>query len=119
MGIFFLQSFTLINADNDYPIPAFDPLPEGAVLDVAKLPTRNLSIRVNASPMSPDQVKIAYNGDESFRIDSRYPYAFTAEKEGNYPAWKLAPGAHTITATPVVEGVDGTPLTLNFYIVEQ
>ena len=114
-----IESFTLINADNDYPIPAFDPIPEGAVLDYATLPTRHLSIRVNANPMSPDRVKIAYNGDDSFLTEYSYPYAFPSEKNGNYTGWKLDPGAHAITATPVVNDVDGTPLTLNFSIVEQ
>jgi hypothetical protein len=113
-----IESFTLINADNNDAIPAFDPIPEGAVLDVAKLPTRNLSIRVNANPMSPDQVKIAYGGNKSYHVDSNYPFAFTAEKNGNYAAWKLALGAHAITATPVVKGVAGTPLTVNFRLVD-
>ena len=114
-----IESFTLINADNDYAIPAFDPIPEGAVLDYATLPTRHLSIRVNANPMSPDRVKIAYNGDDSFLTEYSYPYAFPSEKNGNYTGWKLDSGTHTITATPVVNDVDGTPLTLNFSIVEQ
>ena len=108
-----IESFTLINADNNYPIPAFDPVGEGAVLDYATLPTSNLSIRANASPMSPDQVRFAYNGDPSFQVENNYPYDFTAA----YTPWELGPGAHTITATSVVDGVDGTPLTLNFSIV--
>ena len=88
-------------------------------MDYATLPTRHLSIRVNANPMSPDRVKIAYNGDDSFLTEYSYPYAFPSEMNGNYTGWKLDSGTHTITATPVVNDVDGTPLTLNFSIVEQ
>ena len=67
--------------------------------------------------MSPDQVRFAYGGDPSFHVENNYPYAFTAEKDA-YTAWELGLGAHTITATSVVDGVDGTPWTLNFTIAD-
>ena len=35
-----VTSFTLINADTDQPIAAFDPLTDGATLNLTQLPTQ-------------------------------------------------------------------------------
>jgi len=40
-------SFSLINADSNVPIPNFDPLTDGASLDLSTLPINRLSIRAN------------------------------------------------------------------------
>ena len=37
-----VNSFTMINADTDAPVAAFDPLTNGAVLNLVTLPTANL-----------------------------------------------------------------------------
>jgi hypothetical protein len=42
-----VSDFTLIDADRDEPIPAFDPVPDGATVNLATLPTRNLNLRAN------------------------------------------------------------------------
>jgi len=52
-----VTSFTLINADTDKPIGQFELLKDGAVLDLAKLPTKNLNIRANTLPAKVGSVQ--------------------------------------------------------------
>ena len=44
-----VNSVTLINADTNQPIAGYDPLPNGATLDLSTLPTDNLNIRANCA----------------------------------------------------------------------
>ena len=49
-------SLSLINADTDKPISGYDPLPNGAKLDLATRPTRRRNIRANTDPASVGSV---------------------------------------------------------------
>jgi len=42
-----ITGFTLMNADNDQPVPGHTILSNGELIDLAKVPTQNLSIRAN------------------------------------------------------------------------
>jgi regulation of enolase protein 1 (concanavalin A-like superfamily) len=110
---------TLINADTDQPITA--SLSNGAVLDFAALPTRNLSIRANTTPAAVGSVRFAYDGNANFKIENSAPYAIAGDQNGtDYLPWTPTLGAHTLTATPYTAadlgGVAGTPLTINFTV---
>src|SRR5207249_3828992 len=50
-------SFSLIDADSDQPVAAFDPIPEGASINLSQTPSRNLSIRANTEPATVGSVK--------------------------------------------------------------
>ncbi|MHC4681136.1 MAG: hypothetical protein ACYTEK_20850, partial [Planctomycetota bacterium] len=47
-----VYGFTLINAENNCPIPEYDPIPEGATLNLSSLPTQSLNIRANSNLMA-------------------------------------------------------------------
>ena len=119
-----VTSLTLFNADTDLPLAGYDPLPGGATLNLATLPTRNLNIRANTSPATVGSVRFAYDGNANYRTENIAPYAIggdngqTPSGTPNYNAWTPAVGSHTLTVTPYAQGGGsaGTPLTLTFTV---
>jgi hypothetical protein len=115
-----IDSFTLMNADLDTPI--LDPLPDGAVLNLAALPTRNLNLRVNTAPSVVGSVRFDYDGNPDYRIESAAPYTIGGDSSGDYLAWTPSVGAHTLTAIPYSgsggTGTPGTSKTLGFSVVD-
>ena len=113
-------SFTLIDADKNQAISAYDPIPAGAVINLQELPTSNLNIRANTTSDKVGSVKFAYKGQENFRIENLPPYALHSDKNGNYHGWKPALGSHTVTATSYskdnAKGEQGLPSTITFTI---
>ncbi len=61
----------------------FDPIPDGAVINVTQLPSRNLSIRANTSP---DVVgSVAFNLDSSYtHVENVVPYALFGDFQVDY-----------------------------------
>src|SRR5215813_8310444 len=56
-----VNSLTLINADTDMPVAGFDPIPNGATIDLSALPTVNLNIRANTTPASTGSVRFGFD----------------------------------------------------------
>ena len=117
-------SFTLINADTDSPIPGYDPLPNGATLNLATLPTRRLNIRANTAPSTVGSVRFGYDSNANYRIENGNPYELASDSAGyNYTAWTPSLGTHSVTATPYTQasagGTRGTAKTQSFTVVDQ
>jgi glucose/arabinose dehydrogenase len=104
-----VTSFTLINADTDQPIPGYDPLPNGATLNLTRLPTRNLNIRANTSPSATGSVRFAYDATANFHTDNGAPYSLVGDpaNPAAIPAWTPTSGTHTVRATAFT-GADAT-----------
>lgn len=121
-----VTSLTLFNADTDLPIAGYDPLPSGATLNLATLPTKNLSIRANTNPATVGSVRFAYDGNANYHLEGLPPYAIagdnglTSSGTPNYNAWTPAVGSHTLTVTPYTGGgaggTAGTSLTVTFTV---
>ena len=94
-------SFTLIDTVSDEPIPAFDPMPQGAILDLSVLPSE-LSIRANLS-QEAGSVVFGLNDEAGFQTESFSPYALCGDVEGNYFDCKLPFGEHVVVATSYSE----------------
>jgi len=118
-----VASFTLINSDDDVPVPGFNPMPEGAVLDKSVLPA-NLTIRANISPLLMDSVVLNLDGTPVTR--TQWPYSLATVSTGagtgdspsyDYAATTLSQGSHALTATPKRGTSSGQSLTLNFSVV--
>jgi hypothetical protein len=118
-----VTSFTLIDADTDTPVPGYDPIPDGAVLSVATLPT-NVTFRANTSPLLVGSVTIGLDGNNVTR--TQWPYSLGATTTGagigdsptyNYSPNVLTIGNHVLTATPYQGATPGTPLSLSFSVV--
>ena len=121
-----VTSLTLFNADTDLPIAGYDPLPAGAVLNLATLPTKNLNIRANTNPATVGSVRFTYDGNANYHLEGLAPYAIggdnglTASGTPNYNAWTPAVGSHTLVVTPYTKGggggTAGTPVTVAFTV---
>ena len=120
-----VTSLTLFDADTDLPLAGYDPLPAGATLNLATLPTRNLNIRANTSPATVGSVRFNYDGNANYKVESLAPYAIggdngTVDGRPNYNAWTPAVGSHTLVVTPYTQGgaggVAGTPLSVPFTV---
>ncbi len=117
-----VTGFTLIDADTDQPVAGFDPLPDGAVLNLATLPSRNLNVRANTSPSPVGSVRFALDGNANYRTESAVPYALAGDAAGDYAAWTPGLGAHSLAATPYDQaggaGTAGTASTVDFTVVD-
>jgi subtilisin family serine protease len=117
-----IQSLTLINADTEQSISGFNPMPNGATLNLATLPSRNLSIRANASPTRVGSVQFALDG-QVIKTENSVPYAIAGDRNGaDYLPWTPALGTHTLTVTPYsgskAGGTAGAPLTITFTVTD-
>jgi len=114
-----VASFTLINAETDRPIRGFEKLTGEVTLDLAKLPTRKLSLAANVFG-NTGSVRFSLDGETNFRTESSAPYALAGDTNGDYNPWTPTPGAHTIVATPFAgagaRGKQGKPLTLRLKV---
>ncbi|MHC4504193.1 MAG: hypothetical protein ACYTFI_12875 [Planctomycetota bacterium] len=118
---FAVESFTLMNADTDRPIADFDPIPDGATLDLAKLPTRKLNIRADTDPAKVGSVAFRLNGKEKLKEDIG-PYALAGDIDGDYRPWTPRQRTHTLTATPYpaarARGKAGKECTITFTVID-
>jgi chitodextrinase len=117
---FGVDSVTLIDADTDEPVPGFETIPDGAVLDYATLPTTHLNFRANTSPAVIGSVRFALDANANFRTESTAPYAFAGDSAGNFNVWTPAVGGYTLSVTPYsgsgATGAAGAALTLHFQV---
>ncbi|SOD98547.1 lamin tail domain-containing protein [Spirosoma fluviale] len=116
-----LVGFSLINADTEQEIKLLTPDEQ---LNLASLPTRNLNIRANTSPVTVGSVKFSLSGSQSQNVtETVAPYALFGDVAGNFNTWVPLVGSYTLTATPYSgsggSGTAGTPLTLSFTVVNQ
>ncbi len=113
-----VASLTLIDADTDQPI---NQLRSADVLDLAMLPTRNLSIRADVSGSPIGSVRFDLNG-KTVRAENAAPYVLSGDRSGDVHAWTPAVGGHTLTVTPFASanatGVGGAPLSLGFTVID-
>lgn len=109
----------LVNADTDEDI---GPINHGDIIDYAAIGTRNLSVRADTSPAGVGSVVFGLDGEPSYALESVAPYALAGDTSGDYQPWTLAPGAHTLTATPYAAagggGAAGRALVRSFTIVD-
>jgi predicted extracellular nuclease len=112
--------FILVNADTDTDI---GPLNDGDTIDLASLPTSNLSVRAVTSPEEVGSVRFGLDTDSNYRTDNNAPYSLGGGSGGNFHPVTLSIGSHTLTATLYTRGsangLAGTPLTITFTISPQ
>ena len=111
----------MINADSDQDI---GPLTDGAALSLATLPTQNLNVRVNTSPVTVGSVVFMLTGGQiQNRTETTPPYSLFGDVSGDYNPWTPPVGSYTLKATPFSgsggAGTAGTSLTVNFTVASQ
>lgn len=112
-----VRSITLVNADNGQPIPGFDPIVEDAILDLATLPTTNITIRANTEGQ-PGSVQFSLNNTTNFHTDNTKDFFI---REIGPDAWNPDKGDYMLTTTPYLladaQGIKGNEITVNFKII--
>jgi hypothetical protein len=114
-----VTTFGLIDADSDRPIEGFGSIPDGAILNLAALPTLNLNIVANTSgPV--ESVRFEMDG-VTLIVENEPPYALVGNAGDDFYPWTPLPGQHTLTAVPYLanaaEGETGDPLTITFTVL--
>ncbi len=95
-----IESYTLIDADTDMPVPGFDPLNRYDTNYIAlSVVGKNLNIRANTSqgPVCGGAVHFELDG-APFGTENVYPYALAGDIEGDYLNWTPSAGTHIIAA---------------------
>ncbi|OJJ14972.1 hypothetical protein BKI52_41195 [marine bacterium AO1-C] len=115
-----VTSFTLINAETNADL--FD-LTNGQTINLATLPTDQLNIRANTSPVTVGSVYFYENGTLS-RKENSAPYAFKGDDgAGNYDSYTPDLGSITLEAIPFTgrngSGTEGTALTVQITFIDQ
>ncbi len=113
-----VTSFTLIDADSNQPIPGYEILADGAVIDPTSLPTSHLNIRANTDPQNVGSVSFVL--DDYTHVENIPPFALFGNLGSNYLDGELAPGSHVLSAIPFSEngagGSAGTGLRISFTV---
>jgi len=116
-----VTSFTLVDSQTDQDIRT---LTNNDTIDLSVDGT-NLNIRANTNPPTVGSVRFIRtnpNGSTTTRTESVLPYAMNGDNNGDYFTWTPALGNFTLTATPYDQsggnGTAGTPLTINFDVVD-
>ncbi|HYG75192.1 MAG TPA: FecR domain-containing protein [Planctomycetota bacterium] len=119
-----ISGLSLLNADTGKVIDGFDPIAEGATINLSTLPSRNLNILIRTRPEVVGSLKIEINGVPNKSPENAPPYAvFGDDFKGNFTAWRPNAGKYSIRVTPYTgksyAGEAGTAFTLNFQVVEK
>ncbi|RDC61745.1 Ig-like domain-containing protein [Adhaeribacter pallidiroseus] len=114
-------SFTLINADTDQPIQT---IANGATLNLATLPTKNLNIQANTEPTMVGSVVFNLSGKQVYnKTETGAPYSLFGDILGDYKPWVPATGSYQLKCTPYSgasgSGAVGAALTISFNVVNQ
>lgn len=112
-------SFTLVNADTNQDI---GPLGNGAMINLAQLPTRNLNVRANTTPAIVGSVRFGLDNNANFKLENTAPYALAGDNNGDYHPWTPSVGTHSLTAVAFsaidAGGTAGAELRISFQVVD-
>src|SRR5229473_48654 len=111
-----VSSLTLVDTDTYLAISPFDPIASGATINLATLPTRNLTIRANTSPATVGSVKFDLIESAYSNTVNTSPYYLC----GPVPCSNLGVGLHSLTTTPYMSsnasGAAGTSMSISFSV---
>ncbi|MGI9546586.1 MAG: HYR domain-containing protein [Flavobacteriaceae bacterium] len=114
-----VTGFVLVDAENNRDIMTLE---EGWVVDLLALPRTNFNIRANVT-RDVGSVALRLTGAiKTYRTENKAPFSLFGDSGGNYYSGHLPIGSYELTATPYTRsnlgGLTGTPLTINFTIIE-
>ncbi|QNF35652.1 S8 family serine peptidase [Adhaeribacter swui] len=110
-----ILDFVLIDADSRQIIQV---LHTGDVLNLTRLPSRNVYIQARTGPAKIGSVLIDFNDNQV--IENKLPYVYPGAMAEFF---KLTEGSYTLTAVPYSQakgqGNEGVPSTISFRAVEE
>ena len=89
-------TLSLVNTNTNAPISGFNPLTDGAVVDVS-IVGNDLSIIANASE-EVEKVIFSYNGQQGYRVEGVAPFAINGDIGVNIQPWDYELGDNQVTA---------------------
>jgi len=108
-----VASLTLIDAERDRPIAAYDPIPPGARISFAAIGTRKLNVRANVRGVAGAAVQSVgwtLDGEKiGVRHEHLHPFAMKGDREGDYYEWRPEVGTHVIEAQAHTDDRLGAP----------
>ncbi|MGB3466042.1 MAG: choice-of-anchor D domain-containing protein, partial [Cyclobacteriaceae bacterium] len=113
-------TFSLIDADLDVVI---SELKDGDVINLDNYPTNSFNIVANTNPETVGSVIFDFNGQARFKRENGLPYAIAGDRRNgtDFNSFELPLGENTVTATAFTDrngrGKSGTPLTVNFTVI--
>src|SRR5687768_10356813 len=115
-----VTSLTLLNADTDQPVVGLENFVDGAVLDLATLPTTRLNVLANVTA-DVSSVNFGYDANPNHQLENNAPFAFASDAGGDFKPWTPALGTHTMTVTPYTAdnrlGTAGEAVTVTFTVI--
>lgn len=118
-----VNTFTLINAATEQPVPGFDPLYSNAVIDLSDLASQGVTqFNIRANTFQPTAGSVRFDYDSTAVVfNTGAPYSLGGEASPtDYNALTLTTGTHVLRATPYSEangaGVGGVPLVIRFTV---
>jgi hypothetical protein len=107
-----------MNTDTAQPISQFDPIVSGATINLATLPTQNLTIRANTSPGKVGSVEFDLVESAYLMTVNTPPYYLCASA----PCSNLGVGLHSLTTTPYTgsnaSGAAGSSMSISFSVID-
>ncbi|MEM7513984.1 MAG: hypothetical protein AAF388_23855, partial [Bacteroidota bacterium] len=116
-----IDYISIINSTTDQPIGRLE---DGGFINIFDYPGGlNLDAEVISCP-EVGSMRFVMTGDGTHsRTESKAPYAFAGDSNGDYRDYFFTPGNYTLTVTPYSEsganGTAGTPLIINFTVINQ
>ena len=105
-----VASLSLVQAKSGKPIALCDPMPADVVIELDKLPTRDVAFRANTAP----------SGVGSLHYDLHGPQAERKAAGSAAASWPLSVGPHSLTVTPYAKsnlgGGAGVPLVQHYVV---
>ena len=113
-----VSSLTLVDTDTDQPIPQFNPIASGSTINLATLPSHNLTIQANTSPATVGSVAFDLVNSGYLNTVNTPPYDLC----GSVPCSNLGVGLHSLTTTPYMgsnaSGGAGKSMSISFSVVD-
>ncbi|HYP15419.1 MAG TPA: DUF5060 domain-containing protein [Bryobacteraceae bacterium] len=94
-----VASLTLMDAVTNRPIPGFDPIQPGAVVDRSALRVLHMNVRANPGTAPVGSVYFSTNFGLT-RLENSAPYSLAGDADGDYAGWTPAAGTYAVSATP-------------------
>ncbi|MCB0327678.1 MAG: DUF5060 domain-containing protein [Bdellovibrionales bacterium] len=114
-----IAKLVVYNADTDQVIAAFDPLTEGANIDLGVVGS-NINILAMTQPTTVGSVVFGLDGNSSYRTETSAPYALAGDTAGDLKPWTPSVGSHTVSATAYTQsggaGQAGPTLSITFQV---
>ncbi|MBV9009261.1 MAG: fibronectin type III domain-containing protein [Verrucomicrobia bacterium] len=115
-----VTSFTLIDTRSGQPVPGYETISNGALIDPTIVDVTHLSVRANTNPSQVGSVRFVLDANQYVHVEDTAPYALFANRGAVYYSGSFAPGQHTLSAVPYTQshcqGLAGTALAVSFSV---